>query len=39
MGKADYKKRELRDSEQDTLLEYKEIGGTNGNGKNGVKII
>lgn len=33
MGKADYKKRELRDSEQDTLLEYKEIGGTNGNGK------
>ena len=33
MGKADYKKRKLRDPEQDTLLEYKEIGGTNKDGK------
>jgi type III secretory pathway component EscR len=33
MGKADYKKRKLKDPEQDTLLEYKEINDTNRNGK------
>ena len=33
MGKADYKKRKLKDPEQDTLLEYKEINDANRNGK------
>lgn len=33
MGKADYKKRKLRDPQQDVLLEYKELGGGNRNGK------
>lgn len=33
MGKADYKKRKLKDPEQDTLLEYKEICDANRNGK------
>lgn len=33
MGKADYKKRKLKDPEQDTLLEYKEIDDANRNGK------
>ena len=31
MGKADYKKRKLKDPEQDTLLEYKEIDDANKN--------
>ena len=33
MGKADYKKRELMDNEQDTLLKYKELVGAHNAGK------
>lgn len=33
MGKADYKKRELMDNEQDALLEYKELVGAHNAGK------
>lgn len=33
MGKADYKKRELMDNEQETLLEYKELVGAHNAGK------
>ena len=32
-SKADYKKRKLRDPQQDVLLEYKELSGGNRNGK------
>lgn len=32
MGKADYKKRELMDNEQDALLEYKELVGAHNAG-------
>ena len=33
MGKADYKKRELMNNEQETLLEYKELVGAHNAGK------
>lgn len=33
MGKADYKKRELMDNEQETLLEYKELVGAHNAGR------
>jgi hypothetical protein len=33
MGKANYKKRELMDNEQDALLEYKELVGAHNAGK------
>lgn len=33
MGKADYKKRELINNEQETLLEYKELVGAHNAGK------
>lgn len=33
IGKADYKKRELMDNEQDALLEYKELVGAHNAGK------
>lgn len=33
MDKADYKKRELMDNEQETLLEYNELVGAHNAGK------
>lgn len=33
MGKADYKKRELMNNEQETLLEHKELVGAHNAGK------